>query len=204
MTISSEMDALQDALYLEQVPSAWTERAYPSLYSLGQWFADLILRIRELEGWIIDFKLPCPMWIGGLFNPQSFLTAIIQTTARKSELPLDKMILIIDETRRLEETTALVQYDSGVFCSGFFLEGARWDPRENQLVESKLKELTQPMPPWLIKAVSLDRHSEKHEYECPVYRTKLRGSTYVWKFNLKTRENNINWIIGGVCLLLQV
>ena len=205
MTISKEMDIIQDALYFDQVPNAWAIRAYPSLYSLGQWYCDLLSRIRGLESWVIDFKLPCPVWIGGLFNPQSFLTAIMQTTARKNELPLDKMILIIDETKRLDEIGAQTMMGlSGAFCSGFFLEGARWDCRENQLVESKLKEITQSMPVWLIKAVPLDRRNDITVYECPVYKTKLRGSTYVWTFNLKTRENPLNWIIGGVCLLLQV
>ena len=203
MTISKEMDILQDSLYLEQVPEAWAVRAYPSLSNLAQWYTDLLLRIRELESWVVDFKIPCPVWISGLFNPQSFLTAIMQTTARKNELPLDKMVLSIDEMKRIEEFRDSVNLP-GVFCTGFFLEGARWDCRENQLVESKLKEINQPMPPWLIKAISLDRRNEANSYECPVYRTKLRGSTYVWTFNLKTRENPLHWIIGGVCLLMQV
>lgn len=43
----------------------------------------MIQRARELENWINDFNLPASVWLGGFFNPQSFLTAIMQQTARK-------------------------------------------------------------------------------------------------------------------------
>ena len=37
--------------------------------------------------------MPNVLWLGGLFNPQSLLTAIMQSMARKNEWPLDKMAL---------------------------------------------------------------------------------------------------------------
>jgi dynein heavy chain, axonemal len=196
------MESLQDSLFLEQVPRTWTHRAYASLYNLGQWYADLLLRIKELENWSSDFQLPASVWIGGLFNPQSFLTAIMQTTARKSELPLDKMVLTIDSTKKTRDEPGGSR--DGTFCSGLYMEGARWDPQTNQIAESKMKELTPPMPLLFIKAVTIDRRETKNVYECPVYRTKSRGPTYIWTFNLRTRERPAKWILGGVCLLLQV
>ena len=197
------MELLQDALFLDQVPETWAQRAYPSLYSLGQWYSDLLLRIKELESWTTDFQLPVAVWLGGLFNPQSFLTAIMQTTARKSELPLDKMVLTIDITKKVRDESGGLPRD-GIFCSGLFMEGARWDPHTSQISESKLKELTPMMPLLFIKAVTIDRREGKNVYECPVYKTKARGHTYVWTFNLRTREKPSKWILGGVCLLLQV
>ena len=87
------MEELGNALFLDSVPDSWSARAYPSLFPLGLWFADLGLRIKELEGWSTDFQLPFAVWLAGLFNPQSFLTAIMQQMARKNEWPLDKMAL---------------------------------------------------------------------------------------------------------------
>lgn len=49
------MEELENALFLDQVPTTWTQRAYPSLLSLNSWFADLLIRIRELESWSTDF-----------------------------------------------------------------------------------------------------------------------------------------------------
>lgn len=55
LTISSDMEDLENALFLDQVPGIWTSRAYPSLLGLTSWFADLLLRLRELETWSNDF-----------------------------------------------------------------------------------------------------------------------------------------------------
>lgn len=49
------MEVLENALFLDQVPSFWTQRAYPSLLGLTQWFVDLLMRLRELETWSSDF-----------------------------------------------------------------------------------------------------------------------------------------------------
>lgn len=49
------METLENALFLDQVPAVWTQRAYPSLLGLTQWFVDLLMRLRELETWSSDF-----------------------------------------------------------------------------------------------------------------------------------------------------
>ena len=41
-------------------------------------------------------------------------------------------------------------------------------------------------------------------YECPVYKTKSRGPTFVWTFRLKTKADPSKWVLAGVALLLQV
>lgn len=81
--MTGEMENLQNALFLDLVPDSWTRRAYPSLSGLSLWFSDLLARIRELESWSADFVLPPVVWLAGFFNPQSFLTAIMQATARR-------------------------------------------------------------------------------------------------------------------------
>lgn len=55
LTITSEMEVLENALFLDQVPQIWTARAYPSLLGLTNWFVDLLMRLRELEAWSTDF-----------------------------------------------------------------------------------------------------------------------------------------------------
>ncbi len=107
-----------------QVPPSWAKRAYASLHGLSSWYADLILRIKELESWTSDFSLPSSVWLSGFFNPQSFLTAIMQSTARKNELPLDKMSLVCEVTKKnKEEMTAPPR--EGAYIHGLFMEGAR-------------------------------------------------------------------------------
>lgn len=82
--------------------------------------------------------------------------------------------------------------------------GARWDTQTGFIAEARLKELTPAMPVIFIRAIPVDRMDTKNIYECPVYKTRIRGPTYVWTFNLKTKEKAAKWILAAVALLLQV
>jgi dynein heavy chain len=52
-------------------------------------------------------------------------------------------------------------------------------------------------------AMPIDRLDTKGTYDCPVYRIKTRGNTYIWRFNFKTKEKPSKWVLAGVALLLQ-
>ena len=80
LTITTEMEALGNALFMDTMPESWAKRAYPSLYPLGLWFADLVARIKELEAWVGDFQLPAAVWLAGFFNPQ------VSQTDRQTEV----------------------------------------------------------------------------------------------------------------------
>ncbi|XP_077869744.1 dynein beta chain, ciliary-like [Saccoglossus kowalevskii] len=203
LTITTDMEDLSNALFLDQIPPTWQHRAYPSTFGMSAWFSDLLLRIRELEQWTSDFALPNVVWLSGLFNPQSFLTAIMQSTARKNEWPLDKMTLQCDVTKKSKEDFSGAPRE-GSYVHGLYMEGARWDTQTGMLAEARLKELTPAMPVIFIRAITVDKMETRNIYECPVYKTKMRGPTYVWTFNLKSKEKPNKWTLGGVALLLQV
>ncbi|NXA57289.1 DYH17 protein, partial [Nothocercus julius] len=203
LTITSDMEELANALFYDSVPESWTHFAYPSLLSLGAWYADLLLRIRELEVWTTDFVLPATVWLAGFFNPQSFLTAIMQSMARKNEWPLDKMCLSVEVTKKNREDMTAPPRE-GSYVHGLFMEGARWDIPSGTIADARLKELTPMMPVIFIRAIPVDRMDTKNIYECPVYKTRMRGPTYVWTFNLKTKEKAAKWILAAVALLLQI
>uniref|UniRef100_A0A4X1ULL9 Dynein axonemal heavy chain 17 n=1 Tax=Sus scrofa TaxID=9823 RepID=A0A4X1ULL9_PIG len=203
LTITPDMEDLATALFYDTVPDTWVARAYPSMMGLAAWYADLLLRIRELEAWTTDFVLPTAVWLAGFFNPQSFLTAIMQSMARKNEWPLDKMCLAVEVTKKNREDMTAPPRE-GAYVYGLFMEGARWDTQTGAIAEARLKELTPAVPVVFIKAVPADRVETKNVYECPVYKTRVRGPTYVWTFNLKTKEKAAKWILAAVALLLQV
>lgn len=126
-----------------------------------------------------------------------------QQMARKNEWPLDKMCLQCDVTKKNREDMGGAPREGAYVC-GLFMEGARWDTQTGMISESRLKELAPPMPVIFIKAIPVDRQDTRNVYECPVYKTKQRGPTFVWTFNLKTKEKPAKWTLGGVALLLQV
>ncbi|VVC32244.1 Hypothetical protein CINCED_3A002285 [Cinara cedri] len=203
LTITADMETLEDCLFMDRVPSNWEKRAYPSLLSLAAWYADLLKRLRELESWVSEFQLPSSVWLGGFFNPQSFLTAIMQSTARKMEWPLDKMCLQCDVTKKYKEDITIVPRE-GAMINGLILEGARWDLNMGCIVDSILKELFPMMPVVHVKAIIKEKQDMRNMYECPVYKIKRRGPTYVWTFNLKTRQMPSKWTLAGVAILLSV
>merc|ERR1719270_1997030 len=204
LTITSDMEDLSNALFFDQVPPAWTKKAYDSLNGLSAWYADLLLRIKELEGWTSDFNLPSSVWLPGFFNPQSFLTAIMQSTARKNELPLDKMCLVCEVTKKLTREEIPSAPRDGANVHGLYMEGARWDTGQGTIAESRLKELYPSMPVIFIKAITQDKQELRNLYECPVYTTRERGPTHIWTFNLKSKERPAKWVLAGVALLLQI
>ena len=67
-----------------------------------------------------------------------------------------------------------------------------------------MKELTYSMPVMYVKAIPIDKKDTKNMYECPIYRTRQRGPTYIWTFNLKTKEKATKWVLAGSALLLSV
>ncbi|PSN39336.1 Dynein beta chain [Blattella germanica] len=148
-------------------------------------------------------KLPATVWLAGFFNPQSFLTAIMQSTARKNEWPLDKMCLHCDVTKKQRDEFTSAPRE-GAYIHGLYMEGARWDIQTGSIVESRLKELFPQMPVIFVKAITQDKQDLRNMYECPVYKTRIRGPTFVWTFNLKTKEKAAKWTMAGVAILLQI
>jgi dynein heavy chain len=56
----------------------------------------------------------------------------------------------------------------------------------------------------LLQAITQDKQDMRNMYECPVYKTRTRGPTYVWTFNLKSKDKPAKWTLAGVALLLQI
>ena len=202
-----------------------TRYAYPSRKSLSAWYSDLLERAAFLSRWVLgsDWALPASMWLPGLFNPASFLTAVKQVTARATQQPLDSMTI---ETHLV---AAAASSSKGAFVHGLFLEGARWCvpddgddgdayvvddvPCAGFLAEAKPKEALCVLPTLYVRAVPIRddwdptavghfRH-DPSTYECPVYVTSMRGPTYVFLATMNTRTPKAKWILAGVALLLQ-
>ena len=126
----------------------------------------------------------------------------MQSTARRFELPLDKMCLYCDVMKKQKEDFTSAPRD-GAYVHGIFMEGARWDIQQGVIADSKLKELYPSLPVINIRAITQDKQDNRNMYECPVYKTRQRGPTYIWTFNLKTKDKPAKWVLAGVALLLQ-
>jgi hypothetical protein len=86
LTMSEAMEVLQDCLFMERVPPSWEKLAYPTMRSLPLWLTNLQQRHAQLSNWVGNTaEIPMVTWLSGLFNPQSFLTAIMQVGEEEEE-----------------------------------------------------------------------------------------------------------------------
>lgn len=69
LTMTRDMEELSSSLYFDQVPLTWTNLAYTSLYGLTAWYADLLLRISELQGWTSGLHAALLRLTLGLLQP---------------------------------------------------------------------------------------------------------------------------------------
>ncbi|KAL3930396.1 MAG: hypothetical protein SGPRY_001552 [Prymnesium sp.] len=203
LSISERMEVLMFSLFTVKVPDSWTNLAWESLANLNGWLVGLLERQKQLADWTADLATPKVTWLSGLFNPQSFLTAVMQVTSRKNDWPLDKLVTTVDVTKKQPEEVEASTRD-GAFIHGLFCEGARWDIAGGCLEDAHMKELYPVMPVILVKAALIDKIDYKDQYLCPCYKTQARNNGYVFTANLRSKQPSSKWVMRGVGLLMSV
>ena len=157
--------------------------------------------------------MPAVFWISGFFFTQSFLTGVMQNYARKHSIPIDLLEFSFSICKEKQVTSFPAD---GVYCQGFYLEGARWDSEMWALGEQHPRELYPSMPIVFISPCMSDSpgilDSKMKDYECPVYKTAERRGTlsttghstnYVMSLYLPTAISPSHWIKRGVALIVN-
>ncbi|KAK7201712.1 dynein heavy chain [Novymonas esmeraldas] len=210
VVMSKELEEVYQALYNNQVPGLWADKAYPSLKTLGAWVDDLARRLAMVQDWY-DRGHPNTYWISGFFFPQAFLTGILQNYARAMHISIDTISYDF-EWMSTEPASVTAPPEVGCFIHGMFIEGARFDPATLTLTESMPKVLYEQAPMLWLKPV-IDRVPPSSGiYECPLYKTVRRAGTlsttghstnYVLTAELRTppEADAKHWIRRGVALV---
>jgi dynein heavy chain len=211
VVLSEQLENACNSIFLNQVPTTWAAKAYPSLKNLSSWVIDLIARCEFLQRWI-DQGIPIVFWISGFFFPQAFLTGTLQNFARKYVVSIDLLSYDFKIVDTKWESIQSKPVD-GCYIRGLYMEGARWDPTRKTLAESKPKELYSDMPViWLIPKPQRKK-PETGIYDCPVYKTLTRAGTlsttghstnYVLAIELPSEHPQSHWIKRGVALIASL
>jgi dynein heavy chain, axonemal len=124
------LDLIFSSLLGGKVPPKWLT-TYPSIKPLGSWTRDLLQRIDQLARWA-EGTYPICYWLSGFTYPTGFLTAVLQTTARRNSIPID---ILSFEFSVLHVPAAEIAAapKEGAYIDGMFLEGAGWDEEEVRL-----------------------------------------------------------------------
>jgi len=204
LTMSPQMEDLANSLFVEKLPTWWVKLGFPSTRPLRSWRVNLQDRCLQLDDWIADpLNIPKVVDISRLFNPQSFLTAIKQLCCQMQGLELDKLQVYTEVTKR-ELKQVDMHSKEGAFCTGMFLEGARWDMSSMTLEDSKPKEMYVQMPVINCKAGMQMEKVDKNIYICPTYCVPIRRPYYVFPAQLRTKAPPDKWVLAGVALILDV
>jgi len=207
VVMSSEQENVYAALFEGKVPVAWLS-AYPSLKPLSSWMPDLADRIEQLNIWGYQ-GIPKLFWLGGLTYPTSFLTALLQASARKNMISVDALsfdflVMVGDDS------TITAMPKEGSYFKNMVLEGAKWDTNTQALADAETMQLFTPFPILHFKPVAKKKTITDGIYLCPLYlypvRTgsRERPSFMIW-VELKSGIGNADfWTKRGTALLLSV
>lgn len=89
--MSLELENMFKNISIKKVPANWESAAYPSLKPLGSWFADMLERIDFMRDWLVKDQMSS-YWVSAFYFPQGFMTAVMQTYARKEKIPIDELV----------------------------------------------------------------------------------------------------------------
>ena len=147
---------------------------------------------------------PLVMWLSGLHIPESYLTALVQTTCtsssclylchlflltpfdsacccltshrpgRKHGWPLDRSTLYSAVTTHQDASTVDERLQSGCYVTGLYLEGASWDTKAGSLAPPLPKQLQQELPVLQIIPIETQKLKLHGTFRTPVYTTSAR------------------------------
>ncbi|OQR90219.1 dynein heavy chain [Thraustotheca clavata] len=208
VVITPELEAIYQAMLIGAVPKAWSF-CYPSLKPLGSWTMELEQRVDQMRHWANN-SMPVVFWLSGFTYPTGFLTALLQTAARKNGVSIDSLnweFLIINQ----HEDSIVVGPKDGAYVKGLFLEGARWDFEHDCLTEPNPMELYCNMPMIHFRPVENKKKAAKGTYSCPLYMYPIRTGTrerpsFMIAVDLKCGAQKVPdvWTKRGTALLLSL
>ena len=101
--------------------------------------------MKQYKQWIDREEPPC-IWLSGFHIPESYLTALVQTTCRSKGWALDKSTLYTVVTKLRTPGEVKKKLEHGCYISGLYLEGAKWNKETDCLDYQDPKELVVEMP----------------------------------------------------------
>lgn len=206
--MSDALEDLGNALFNGRLPQMWRQLAPETQKSLGGWMSHFLARHRQYTSWINDGE-PAVMWLSGLHIPESYLTALVQTTCRRKNWPLDKSTLYTTVTKFVDPAEiGNAKLEDGCYVRGLYLEGAGWDREGGCLKRQDPKVLVVELPIMQIIPIEAARLKLHNTFKCPVYVTQNRrnamGVGLVFESDLATTEHASHWTLCGTCLTLNI
>ena len=204
--MSEELENLSNSINIGVVPHLWKLMAPPTRLNLSSWLDYFKERHVQYVDWIKYGEDPVVIWLSGLHEPVSYITALIQMTCKKYKWPLDRTTI----TTRVTEYTRASEVKSkpvdGCYVRGLFLEGAAWDLKNKCLKSQNPKQLREELPILEIIPTENSKVKIQNTFNAPVYYTPDRNDGgnkgLVFEANLQTDEHESIWTLQGVAITM--
>jgi len=190
------------------IPSTWKRYTIPLRSTVIQWIMDFSLRIKQLQevselvakGGANALK-SFPVWLGGLFNPEAYITATRQCIAQANSWSLEELDL---EVAVYEKETARGLEQDGFIIRGLKLQGANCQLNKLNLTTAVLTDLPITKIKWIKGTHSAegDQPKSSTEITLPVYLNATRNEL-LFTVNLETEsvQDRQSFYERGVALL---
>jgi dynein heavy chain len=144
VVMSIQLENMFLAFLDKKVPELWESAAYPSLKPLASWVNDFIERVVFFRQWV-DNGTMNTYWTSAFFFPQGFMTAAMQTYARRTHIAIDTLMFTAEIKPYFKDQVTEGPKD-GVNVHGLFIEGCRCNMKSGYLEESEPQVLFTEMP----------------------------------------------------------
>lgn len=140
-----------------------------------------------LAVWLYD-GAPATYWVPAFFFPQGFMTAALQTYARKTATPIDALQFRTN-VRDFYADAVKEAPEDGVNIHGLYLQGAKWDFGKRCLEDSDPKTPIVRFPVVWLEPVDEAESLAGGCYSCPLYKTSTRRG------ELSTTGHSTNFVL---------
>jgi len=204
---SAPLDSLGESLFNGFLPPTWAKSAPATEKKLGSWMLHFTGRHQQYDKWIAEGEPPV-IWESGLHIPESYLTALVQTTCRSKNWALDKSTLYTVVTAETKPEAYPVPLEQGCYVRGLYLEGASWDVDACELRTQEPKVLVVELPILQVIPIEASKLKLTNTFRTPVYVTQSRrnamGVGLVFEADLASTEHTSLWVLQGVALCLNI
>jgi dynein heavy chain 1 len=189
------------------IPGDWKMYTIPIGCTVIQWVTDFSDRVKQMQ----KISSACTsggasvlkgqrVWLGGLFNPEAYVTATRQFVAQANSWSLEELALEVHIPDSSSNDSGVVKDDCSFGIVGLKLQGARSKGNVLQLDSTIMTELSLTNIRWMRVKSSSEQSTKTKKVTLPVYLNSTR-SELLFTVDLDAKEIQSNFFARGVAFI---
>ncbi|XP_050499617.1 dynein heavy chain, cytoplasmic isoform X4 [Diabrotica virgifera virgifera] len=187
------------------IPKNWHRYTIPKGCTVMQWITDFSQRVKQLQkvSQVVSSSgakelQSLPVWLGGLLNPEAYITATRQCVAQANSWPLEELHLDVTITDSTDKDS--IPHDCFAVI-GIKLQGAQCRNSQLLLTSSIMIELPITLFRWVRMATG-DEKLKEGKLSLPLYLNSTRTELlYTVELNIAAGQDPHSFYERGVALL---